>query len=89
MIDPRPPGGLPGEGGDALIDQVTAGEPAVALVRRRLAGVQLEPEIDTGLGRGLVHPLAEILESLLAASVAHRKLGGVQGGPEQEPPVVG
>jgi hypothetical protein len=55
----------------------------VTLVRRRLAGVHFdELEIDVGLGRGLVHPLAEFLEGLLAASVTRRELGSFKSSPE-------
>src|SRR5262249_41947954 len=58
------------------------------LVRRRLTGVQLKPKIDAGLSRSVVDPLAEFLEGLLAAGVARRELGSVQGGSKQKPPVV-
>jgi len=37
----------------------------------------------------MVHPLAELLECLLAASLTRRELGGFQSDPEQEPPVAG
>jgi hypothetical protein len=62
MIDPRPPAGLPGEGADALIDKA-AGEPAVTLVRRRLAGVELEIDKDRvpGFGHRIRAPGGEYL----------------------------
>ena len=45
VLDAGPAGRL-GERGDTVVDQVATGEPAVAPVRCRLAGVQLEREVE-------------------------------------------
>ena len=87
VLDAGACGRLPGERGDALVDEVAAAEPAVPLARGRLAGVELQRDIHAGLRRGRVDLLPEVAEGVLATGVVGQ-LDGVEGVAEQEPAVV-
>ena len=60
----------------------------MAPVGGRIAGVELQAQLHSGLLRGFVHPLPEVLEGVLGAPVRAREFRDLRRFPEQEPAVV-